>query len=92
MTLPARFPVCPLCHGVHKAIPACVGRPQTEAEWMIDRGVTPERAYAIRDARDRAGLPSLVLEPDPAVHHIPPFGAPPRAPAPPPEPVQEVLF
>lgn len=89
-----RFAVCPLCHGVHKAIATCIGRPQTEAEWMVDRGVEPARAYEIVRARHRADLPSLVLAPDPATLNVPPYGAPPRVPRPAPalEPVQEALF
>lgn len=95
MTLPARFPICPLCHGVHKAIPECVGRAQTEVEWMVDRGVDPERAYAIARARGRADLGSIVLPPDPNVLNVPPYGAPERAPSPAPAepaPEQEALF
>lgn len=93
MTLPARFPVCPLCHGVHKAIPECIGRPQTQTEWMVDRGVDPVRAAQIVASRERAGLGSLVLPPDPGVLNVPPYGAPVAAP-PPPEPAytQETLF
>lgn len=89
-----RFSCCPLCHGVHKVIATCIGRPQTEAEWMVDRGVEPARAYEIVRARNRAGLGSLVLAPDPATLNTPPFGAPPRAPrpVPAPAPVQEALF
>lgn len=92
-----RFPLCPLCHGVHKGLPECVGRPQTEAEWMLDRGVRAERVDVILAARARtvAGghpLPPMVTPPDPNVANVPPYGVPPRAPAPPPEPVQEALF
>lgn len=97
MTLPARFPICPLCHGVHKAIPECVGRPQTEVEWMVDRGVRPEEAERYAAARARAKLGSIVLPPDPRTNHVPPFGRPepkatPPSPAPPAEDVQEALF
>lgn len=88
-----RFPICPLCHGVHKGIPECVGRPQTEREWMLDRGVREERIDEILAARARAGgLPSMVLEPDPTVLNVPPYGAPARTAPPPPEPEQESLF
>lgn len=92
---PTRFPVCPLCHGVHKAIPECLGRPQTSTEWMIDRGVDPDRAAEILAARARTGEhASMVLAPDPLSVPGPPYGAPPRLPrqAPAVEPVQEVLF
>jgi hypothetical protein len=94
VTLPARFPVCPLCHGVHKGIPECVGRPQTQVEWMVDRGVRPERAEEIEAARLAAKLGSIVLPPDPNTVHVPPFGAPaPKATPPPPAaPAQEALF
>lgn len=95
MTLPPRFPVCPICHGVHKVIAECLGRPQTEVEWMVDRGVEPERAYAFARARGRADLGSIVLLPDPLTIHVPPYGAPERAPSPPPAepaPEQEALF
>lgn len=93
MTLPARFPICPVCHGVHKHL-ACAGRPQTDFEWMVDRGVRPEAARGFVAARDHAGLGSLVLAPDPNVPNLPPFGAPERAPIvpPPPPDVQESLF
>lgn len=90
-----RFSVCPLCHGVHKGIPECLGRAQTEVEWMIDRGVRPERAEEFARARAREGLGSLVVDPDPLTLNVPPFGAPTRAPQPaPPDdpPVQEALF
>ncbi len=97
MTLPARFPICPLCHGVHKGIPECLGRPQSQVEWMVDRGVRRERAEEIEAARAAAKLGSIVLPPDPGVLHVPPFGAPapkatPPAPAPAPAEVQETLF
>ncbi len=95
MTLP-RFPVCPLCHGVHKELPECAGRPQTDREWMIDRGVRPERADAILAARAREGhaYPPMAQPPDPLAVPGPPYGAPPPQPRQPPaaEPVQEVLF
>lgn len=93
MTLPARFPVCPICHGVHKVL-ECVGRPQTDTEWMIDRGVRPDAARAFVDSRDRAGLGSIVLPPDPTIPNVPPYGAPERRPDPPPATpaVQEALF
>ena len=93
MTLPARFPVCPICHGVHKVL-ECVGRPQTQTEWMIDRGVRPERAREIEASRAAAGLGSIVLPPDPGVLNVAPYGAPERRPDPPPAPpaVQEALF
>lgn len=92
-----RFAICPLCHGVHKGIPECAGRPQTEREWMIDRGVRPERCDEILAARARTvagghALPSMVVPPDPSVANVPPYGVPERTPAPPPEPVQEALF
>lgn len=45
--------LCPVCHGVHRGIPKCVGQPQTDREWMIDRGVTPERADEILATRAR---------------------------------------
>lgn len=99
MTLPVRFPICPLCHGVHKGIPECAGRPQTDAEWMIDRGVAPERVEVILAARARtvAGghvYPPMATPPEPRALPGPPYGAPARQPreAPAPEPVQEVLF
>ncbi len=85
MTLP-RFPVCP-------GIPGCVGRPQTDTEWMVDRGVEPVRAAQIVASRERAKLGSLVLPPDPTVLNVPPYGAPERRQAaPPPTPTQEALF
>lgn len=99
-----RFPICPLCHGVHKGIVECLGRPQTEVEWMVDRGVRPERAHAIVAARARTiagghALPSIVTPPDPDVLNVPPYGAPPRStahptplPATPEQDVQEALF
>lgn len=101
MTLPARFPVCVLCHGVHKAIPECVGRPQTDAEYLIDRGVDPERARVIVATRTRVRAatgheyPPMALAPDPRALPGPPYGAPPKRstpPAPEPAPVQEALF
>ncbi len=46
-----RFRLCPVCHGVHRGIPECVGRPQTDREWMLDRGVRPDRADEIIEAR-----------------------------------------
>lgn len=45
--------LCPVCHGLHRNPPACLGRPQTDREWMIDRGVRPERADEIIAARTR---------------------------------------
>lgn len=94
MTPRARFAICPLCHGVHKGIPECVGRPQTDAEWMLDRGVAAERIPVILAARARAALGSLVLPPDPGVLNVPPYGVPaPRPATPAPAPViQEALF
>lgn len=96
MTLPARFPVCPLCHGVHKHLAdgVCIGVPQNDWQWMVDRGVLPWRASEIVHARSREGLGSLVLPPDPLTPPGPPYGAPAPVPrvAPAPEPVQEVLF
>lgn len=76
MTLPPRFAICPLCNGIHQHVP-CPGRRQTEAEWLIDRGVRPERAHAIVAAREQhGGLPSLVLPPDPLTPPGPPYGRP----------------
>jgi len=89
-----RFPICPVCHGVHKAIP-CAGRPQTDEEWMIDRGVRPDEARRFVAARARAQLGSIVLPPDPRVLNAPPYGAPERVASPPPAqpaPEQEALF
>lgn len=48
MTMPD---LCETCYGVHQGIPECVGRPQTDREWMLDRGVRPERADEILAAR-----------------------------------------
>jgi hypothetical protein len=45
--------LCPTCHGVHRGLPECVGRPQTDAEWMRDRGVSEERIATILAARER---------------------------------------
>lgn len=45
--------LCRTCHGIHVGIPTCVGRPQTDAEWMIDRGIPRERADEIIAARRR---------------------------------------
>lgn len=95
MTLPERYPVCPVCHGLHRAPPECAGRPQTQVEWMVDRGVDPQRAREIEAARERRGLGSLVLAPDPRTLNVPPYGRPeppPPAPAPPPDEPQETLF
>lgn len=95
MTLPARYSICPTCHGIHKAIPDCLGRPQSQEEWMVDRGVRPERAREIVAARARAALGSLVLPPDPNQINVPPYGRPeppPAAAPPPPDDVQESLF
>jgi hypothetical protein len=98
------LPICPLCHGLHREPPDCLGRPQTEVEWMVDRGVRPERARAIVAARARTiagghALPSMVHPPDPAVVNVPPYGSPlhpanhPSPASPTPEQdVQEALF
>jgi hypothetical protein len=98
------LPICPLCHGLHREPPECLGRPQTEVEWMVDRGVRPERAQEIVDARARLvasghALPSMVQPPDPDVVHVPPYGSPLRStdhPTPcaptPEQDVQEALF
>lgn len=91
-----RYSICPLCHGIHKAIPECLGRPQTPVEWMVDRGVRPERAREIEAARLAAGLGSIVLPPDPRTLNVPPYGRPETPPERPPDPpaehVQEALF
>lgn len=100
MTLSVPFAICPLCHGVHKGIPACLGRPQSDVEWMVDRGVRLERAEEIVTARARLThgtsheYPPMAQPPDPRALPGPPYGAPPRVtPAPaPPEPEQESLF
>lgn len=94
-----RFALCPLCYGVHKLL-ACAGRPQSEREWMIDRGVREERADEILVARARFSratghaYPPMVTLPDPRVLNVEPFGAPPRQapPAPAPAEIQESLF
>lgn len=78
MTLGARFAVCPVCHGVHKGIPECVGRPQTDTEWMVDRGVRPEVAASFARARGNR-YPPMAIAPDPLAPPGPPFGVPPPA-------------
>lgn len=96
----SRFPICPLCHGLHRDPPDCLGRPQTGIEWMIDRGVRPERAAEIMRAREAETassghvFPPMSQPPDPLTLNVPPYGAPARRPAPPavPAPVQESLF
>lgn len=60
--------LCRVCHGVHRGIPECVGRPQTDYEWMIDRGVRPERAETIIAARARTVAGG---------HPLPPLARPP---------------
>lgn len=93
------FALCPLCHGIHQHLP-CLGRPQTEREWMIDRGVREERADEILAARARYSretghaYPPMVTPPDPRVLNVEPFGPPPRQPPPALEPAetQESLF
>lgn len=91
------YPICPTCSGVHKGIPNCLGRKQTDEEWMIDRGVRPERAREIIAARFRVdGLAPLARDPDPSVLNVPPFGAPAPVPRTIAEvqhpPIQEALF
>lgn len=90
-----RYAICPACSGIHKAIPECLGRRQTEVEWMVDRGVRPEEAQRYADARARRGLGSIVLPPDPLTLNVPPYGRPETpapAPPPPPDEIQETLF
>jgi hypothetical protein len=59
--------LAPLCRG----LPECVGRRQTDREFMIDRGVPAERADVIIAARRRLtaetghALPPMAREPDP---------------------------
>lgn len=49
----APLPLCGVCNGVHRNPPECLGRPQTDREWMIDRGVSEERCDVIETTRAR---------------------------------------
>lgn len=64
-----RLRICAVCHGLHRGLPACAGRPQTDREWMLDRGVRPSRADEIIAARTRTSaetghvFPAMAREP-----------------------------
>lgn len=58
-----RLKLCRTCHGVHRGIPECVGRPQTDREWMLDRGVRPERVDEILAARARVAATGHTFPP-----------------------------
>lgn len=61
--------LCPVCYGLHRNPPTCLGRPQTDREWMIDRGVRPERIDVILATRERYSAETG--------HKYPPMATPP---------------
>lgn len=45
-------PLCRVCYGIHQHVP-CPGRPQTDREWLEDRGIPRDRIDVILAARSR---------------------------------------
>lgn len=87
------YPLCPTCHGVHKGIPECVGRAQTDVEHLVDRGVAEPRAREIVAARGGAypALAELIAVGAPTPPEGP-YGRPETQPPAYVPAVQEALF
>lgn len=87
------YPICPTCHGVHKGIPECVGRPQTDTEHLVDRGVRPEVAANYARARGNRYPPlAELISVDAPTPTEGPYGRPETPPPAYVPTVQEALF